>query len=344
MKKKLLSIVIPTYNMERYLHRCLNSTLIEKRHLLEVIIVNDGSQDMSLEIAREYEYKYPETFKVIDKGNGNYGSCVNRGIDKAIGQYFRILDADDYFDKDALSELIEKIESFDHEPDLIISNYQEDYPDGYSNYIINHQYKYNNLYLFNNVVLGKQKGGYLAVMHRMTYKLEVIRASMLRHLEGISYTDSEYCFYPLRKVKTIMFLNITLYHYQLGREGQTVSELAYQKNIHNLYRIIDRMLNSFKKEEKNLPYYKSLICIIQINLKVYYKTILTGNFEHNEDLNAMDDRIKAFDKDLYEYLGSIKKYHIIPIVKLWRKGIKPNSPFFFCLYRIIGRRLKLIRK
>ena len=50
MKKKLLSIVIPTYNMERYLHRCLNSTLIEKRHLLEVIIVNDGSQDIDVVI------------------------------------------------------------------------------------------------------------------------------------------------------------------------------------------------------------------------------------------------------------------------------------------------------
>jgi hypothetical protein len=194
------------------------------------------------------------------------------------------------------------------------------------------------------VVLGKQKDGYLAVMHRMTFKLEVIKASKLRHLEGISYTDSEYCFYPLRKVKTILFINITLYHYQLGRDGQTVSELMYQKNIHNLYRIIDRMLNSFNKEERDLPYYKSLICIIKINLKVYYKTILTGDFEHNENLNVMDDRIRAFDEDLYEYLGSIKKFHIIPIVKLWRKGIKPNSPFFLWIYHVISRCHRIIRK
>ena len=75
---KILSIVIPTYNMEKYLPACLDSVtdeLVSDR--LEVIVVNDGSTDGSLDIIRRYEQKRPDLIKVIDKANGHYGSCVN---------------------------------------------------------------------------------------------------------------------------------------------------------------------------------------------------------------------------------------------------------------------------
>ena len=96
---KILSIVIPTYNMEKYLPVCLDSVtdeLVSDR--LEVIVVNDGSTDGSLDIIRRYEQKRPDLIKVIDKANGHYGSCVNAGLGIATGKYFKILDADDWFD------------------------------------------------------------------------------------------------------------------------------------------------------------------------------------------------------------------------------------------------------
>ena len=74
---KLLSIIIPTYNMEAFLDKCLSSLILENkedRESLDVIIVNDGSKDKSLEIAQSYERQYPEMFSVIDKVNGNYGN------------------------------------------------------------------------------------------------------------------------------------------------------------------------------------------------------------------------------------------------------------------------------
>lgn len=69
---KLLSIIIPTYNMEQYLRRCLDSLLIDDENLalLEVLIINDGSSDSSSAIGHSYESDYPQTFRVIDKGNG----------------------------------------------------------------------------------------------------------------------------------------------------------------------------------------------------------------------------------------------------------------------------------
>ena len=97
--EKLLTLIIPTYNMEKYLRTCLGSLIIgEWQELLEVLVINDGSKDSSSAIAHEYANKHPESFHVIDKENGNYGSCVNRGLKEATGKYVKVLDADDSFD------------------------------------------------------------------------------------------------------------------------------------------------------------------------------------------------------------------------------------------------------
>ena len=98
---KILSLVVPTYNMEKYLPACLDSVTDELiGDSLEVIVVNDGSTDRSPDIIRQYEQKRPDLIKVIDKPNGHYGSCVNAGLAVATGKYFKILDADDWFGED----------------------------------------------------------------------------------------------------------------------------------------------------------------------------------------------------------------------------------------------------
>ena len=93
--EKILTIVIPTYNMQDYLHRCLDSLIVPEEQMkhLEVLVVNDGSKDNSSAIAHEYQNKYPDTFRVIDKDNGHYGSCVNAALKIATGKYFRLVDA-----------------------------------------------------------------------------------------------------------------------------------------------------------------------------------------------------------------------------------------------------------
>lgn len=98
MKKKVLTIIIPMYNMEKYINQCLDSLMVQGMERLEVIVVNDGSKDGSLAIARTYESRYPQIFCVINKENGNYGSCINCGLSKATGRYIRVLDADDFLE------------------------------------------------------------------------------------------------------------------------------------------------------------------------------------------------------------------------------------------------------
>ena len=91
---KLLSIIIPTYNMEALLPRCLDSLLVDGAlEQLEAIVVNDGSRDGSLAIANSYKERFPDTVTVIDKPNGNYGSTINAALPVAKGKYVKVLDA-----------------------------------------------------------------------------------------------------------------------------------------------------------------------------------------------------------------------------------------------------------
>ena len=86
MQNKLLSVVVPVYKVEKYINKCLDSLIIsdEQMNLLEVIVVNDGTPDNSAIMAKEYERKYPNTFRVIDKENGGHGSAWNRGVQEAM--------------------------------------------------------------------------------------------------------------------------------------------------------------------------------------------------------------------------------------------------------------------
>lgn len=111
--------------MQDYLNRCLDSLVLQDPNLmeqLEVLIVNDGSKDCSSEIGHTYESKYLQTFRVIDKENGNYGSCVNRGLKEAQGKYIKVLDADDWFDTNAFACYLNDIAKVD--TDMVLTDYR----------------------------------------------------------------------------------------------------------------------------------------------------------------------------------------------------------------------------
>ena len=97
-ESRILSLIVPVYNMESYLRQCLESVLFPGLvGKYEVLIVNDGSTDSSLVIAKEFESALPQVFRVIDKPNGGYGHTINRGISEARGTYVGIVESDDFF-------------------------------------------------------------------------------------------------------------------------------------------------------------------------------------------------------------------------------------------------------
>ena len=93
---KLLSIIVPVYNVEKYLDRCLNSLVKQKLDNYEVIVVNDGTKDNSQKIIDRYVKKYPKVFRSYIKKNGGLSDARNYGLKYAKGKYISFIDADDY--------------------------------------------------------------------------------------------------------------------------------------------------------------------------------------------------------------------------------------------------------
>ena len=99
---KLLSVAIPCYNSEAYMEKCVDSLLVGGEEV-EILIVDDGSTDRTAEIADAYAEKYPTIVRAIHQENGGHGEAVNAGIRNAQGLYFKVVDSDDWVNKEAVS-------------------------------------------------------------------------------------------------------------------------------------------------------------------------------------------------------------------------------------------------
>lgn len=119
MKKELISIIIPIYNVENYLMKCLDSVICQTYENLEIILINDGSTDNSLLIAKKYE-KRDKKIKLINKKNGGVSSARNSGLDICTGKYVTFIDSDDYVEKDYIETLYNKMKEYD--VDIVFSN------------------------------------------------------------------------------------------------------------------------------------------------------------------------------------------------------------------------------
>lgn len=264
---KLLSIIIPTYNMEALLPRCLDSILVpDALERIEAVVVNDGSRDSSLFIANSYRERFPASVTVIDKPNGNYGSTINAALPVAQGRYVKILDSDDWFEPAELVRYLDALERTD--ADIIHTQFTIIHPGGSRelakyNLYGKEPYEYGKVYDLDKV-LGD---GYIRffVMHAVTYRTEMLRAEGYCQTEGISYTDLEWATYPLFYAQTISFLDINLYQYNMDREGQTMDPKVLARSTGQLETVTSKLLSFL--ESRGL---EGLSQIRQSFLRQYY--------------------------------------------------------------------------
>lgn len=234
--EKLLTIVVPSYNASKYLDFNLQSFLKPSApEKLEVIVVDDGSTDDTARIADAYHEQYPDIVKVVHKENGGHGSGINAGLAVATGLYFKVVDADDWVDHEALEKLLEFIESCVELPDVIYNNYywritdETKTPDEYEKKVEFAEafsgVKYHHVYDFESIA----DKCYIK-MHHMTIRTEILKEHHLHIDEHCFYVDMEYILYPMPFVETIAFLPEFLYQYQIGRQGQSMDPAKMQRN------------------------------------------------------------------------------------------------------------------
>lgn len=118
-----VSIIVPVYNVENYLDKCLNSLVNQTLKDIEIIVVNDGSTDNSQSIIDSYQNKYPKLIKVITQTNQGISIARNKGLEQAKGQYIAFVDSDDYVATNMLKKAYDYIEK--KQSDIVVWNYYE---------------------------------------------------------------------------------------------------------------------------------------------------------------------------------------------------------------------------
>lgn len=311
---KILSIIVPTYNMEALLPQCVESVLrTPSLAAVEVVIVNDGSRDGSLRIARNYERRYPDTVVVIDKPNGNYGSTVNAALPLVRGRYVRILDSDDCFEGGMIAGYIAALRKLDG-TDMIVSPFSEvgrggrvrhiDY-DVYSR----HPYEWMRPYDAEQIFADGRLRFFM--MHSVCYRTGLLREMGYVQTEGISYTDQEWVFYPLFRVRSIAFVDIPLYRYNVAREGQTMSPAVQLRDIGHMVKLTDSMSSFFASSDKGgmssarIGFLRETVRNrIRIILRKYLLEMPDGSFDPSAfdsvyaDLRGLADRCGIGEIDL----------------------------------------------
>lgn len=118
-----VSVIVPVYNVENYLPKCLDSLLSQTLQNIEVVVIDDGSTDRSAEIIRQYSEKYPAKIKAFTKENGGLSDARNFGIERACGDFFGFVDSDDYVSETMFEEMLSLAER--HDAEMVICNIQK---------------------------------------------------------------------------------------------------------------------------------------------------------------------------------------------------------------------------
>lgn len=331
----LLTIVVPAYNVEKYIDKCLNS-FIDERIIgkLQVLVINDGSTDGTADVANQYCRKYPGIFRIISKCNGGHGSAINCGIENAEGEYFKVVDADDWVNTNALYSLLHVINEFiekNSQVDVIANDFI--CIDDVTGKIISEK-KCTKLKSQYGHVLSIKNGDIVNVikMHSVVFRTDILKKNNIRIDEHLYYVDSEYITYPIAYCDTVYFINEALYMYRLGRSGQSM-DIQIMQNRKNQHRqVIENMLSYYNRVKSNISKNQKKyieLCIAQMIDNQFQIYISMGNSNKiHDELKEWDSIIKGSYPDIF---GKTEKKS----VKFIRCTGYSILPFAYLVYKIV---------
>lgn len=317
---KTLSIVIPVYNMEKHLERCLSSVLYDDSPPdVEIIIINDGSKDNSKHIVDKYAQLYPSQAVVIHKENGGWGSCINIAMQRASGKYFRILDSDDEFDRLEYAQLVSSLRSLD--VDMHLTGYTEIYPNEERRVEFDSSLRNRHLSI-EEYYRAKVAPKRFFALAEITYRTSILRGE---NFTPRYYADLEYISKPFVKVRRVLISNLNVYRYYRTYDEQSTSIQGYIRNKENFLKLAES-LSSFLNSTSCLRLSRYVYSVfenqISRNVLMVYNLFLSHEFGATDSdalkLRAFDKWLKINNKLLYNQIARIGIKYCLPYVSLWR--------------------------
>ena len=289
---KLLSITIPCYNSEAYMEKCIRS-LLPGGDEVEILIVDDGStKDRTAEIADKYEKKYPGICRAIHQENGGHGAAVNAGLRNATGIFFKVVDSDDWVNKQAYKEVLDTLRRFVYGKDtldMLISNFVYEKQGAKHKKVMNYRTA-----LPKNEVFGWDDvkvfmAGQYILMHSVIYRTELLRECKLELPMHTFYVDNIFVYQPLPHVHKMYYLDVNFYRYFIGREDQSVNEQVMIGRIDQQIRVNKLMLGYYdvtkitnKKLRKYMTRYLEIMMVVSSILAI--KSGTPENMQKKKDL------------------------------------------------------------
>ena len=322
-----ISIIIPIYNVEKYLKRCLDSVVNQTYKYIEIILVNDGSPDNCGKICDEYA-KIDSRIKVIHKENGGLSSARNAALAIVSGEYIMFVDSDDWISENSLEQLNEYINM-----DYDIINFKFSFVEEKTENIIEFNGRTENSYECDLLsYIDKLFSGELDFfIWNKLYKRDLFDG--VRFPEGRNYEDLATIYKLYFKAKSIIVTDYTLYYYWLGNSNSITSNSTvknmtdYLVSAKEIYKVNKNYLQINKRDFSNVDtWYKMMIIQLLIN---YTKSTYKDDDLKREilsELRSSKARISAVYKQ-----GKIIKYALyksrllIPIIKLKKSLVKRGT-------------------
>ena len=296
---KYISFVVPCYNSEEYMEKCIKSLLIGKDDV-EIIIIDDGSKDNTGKIADKYQKKYPNIVKAIHQENGGHGEGINVGLKHATGKYFKVVDSDDWLDETAYKKLLKEIKHID--TDLVVCNYVYTYTDGRSDQVISFANVYDEGKILTWDDIHKFKVTQYPSLHSMMYKKSVLDKSNIELPKHVFYEDNLFIYLPLVNTKTIYYLDLDLYRYYIGRADQSVQESQMIKRSSHQVLVSERVCTAYdltEVENKKLRKLMTRECIFLMTIGVVFSR-LAFNKEGEKQYKELWKSVKEKNPKLYK--------------------------------------------
>lgn len=319
------SIIVPAYNVANYIERALRSVLIQKVTNYECIIVNDGSTDNTLEIAKSL-IGNDKRFRIVTQENKGLSGARNTGIKNAIGEYLVFLDADDYLTEDALSIMEQEIRT---QADITLFNFCVF--DDESNktreisfqgkYTLDDKYRILEECMYTNV--------FWFAVWEVVVKRSFLEKNNLWFCDGIIHEDELWTMKCLSLSEKVGCVKKPIYCYQIGRPG-ALTEATSIKELQGLFKVV-KELQKFESELKaHNPKMAEIVAIRSSQL--FYKII------QRMYMYQTAEEYRAFERDIHNnlyILRKVKKYNIIYFLcKLF--GVKLVSNILKLYYKHKG--------